>query len=89
MVLAGHPDQVVLARLSSWDLEDVAALESGIVPVRFSSKSGVISSCHVRDCLVESPDLSGVRMGSVRRAKSCKLVKIRKGRESGVEHNMF
>jgi hypothetical protein len=89
MQLAEEPERVVLSRLSSWELDDVAALEASIAPVRFSSRPGVMSSCHVKDCLVESPDLRTARTKSVRRTKSCKLVKVKKVRESGVEHNMF
>ncbi|KJX92697.1 hypothetical protein TI39_contig5831g00018 [Zymoseptoria brevis] len=91
---AEAPQKVVLASLSNWDLVDVAALEAKMAkmapPVRLRSRSGVVTSCHVEDCWVESPNLGVEKAKSLRRAKSCKLVKVRRyGKESGVEHGMF
>ncbi|SMR57174.1 unnamed protein product [Zymoseptoria tritici ST99CH_1E4] len=94
MHVAETPQKIVLASLSNWDLVDVAALEAKMAkmapPVRLRSRSGIATTCHVKDCWVESPNLGLEKAKSLRRAKSCKLVKVRRyGKESGVEHGMF
>ncbi|SMQ53597.1 unnamed protein product [Zymoseptoria tritici ST99CH_3D7] len=74
MHVAETPQKIVLASLSNWDLVDVAALEAKMAkmapPVRLRSRSGIATTCHVKDCWVESPNLGLEKAKSLRRAKS-------------------